>query len=368
MELTSYFKDFLTDIRLTENQRQDCITGHTTLRARLMGEEYLKEKDVIVTTFLQGSYARNTIVRPKSNETPDVDVVVVTRLSEAQFTPDNAMNVFVPFLDKYYKGKWRKQGRSIGISLSYVNLDMVITSAPTEAQIYQIQEAVRSSEMRAMASSDDANTYFPGSVYQLVEAAHKVPGWAVFPLRIPDRDRGQWEDAHPLAQAEWTVNKNAACNGHYINVVKALKWWRKDQHNGDKPKGYPLEHIIGYCCPDGIKSVPEGVTRALEAVNANWDKSITAVPFLQNHGTRSQNVLSRTSLEDFQKFLGHTEDAGSTSRHALGSDDKCESAQTWGELFGSKFPQPEPEECEDKGNGGFTPRKSVSTVTGSRFA
>lgn len=35
MEIPSYFIDFLKDIRLTENQINDLIMGHKTLRSRL---------------------------------------------------------------------------------------------------------------------------------------------------------------------------------------------------------------------------------------------------------------------------------------------------------------------------------------------
>ena len=53
-----------------------------------------------------------------------------------------------------------------------------------------------------------------------------------------------------------------------MNVVKALKWWRLLDRPGEYPKGYPLEHIIGACCPDGIASVAEGVARAFDPSTA----------------------------------------------------------------------------------------------------
>lgn len=37
----SYFKDLLSNIRLTDNQVNDLKTGHTTLRKRLEGDEKL---------------------------------------------------------------------------------------------------------------------------------------------------------------------------------------------------------------------------------------------------------------------------------------------------------------------------------------
>ena len=51
-----YFNDFLRNIRLTDSQVEDCKKGHSTLRERLQKDEDLK--DIIVGSFLQGSYKR----------------------------------------------------------------------------------------------------------------------------------------------------------------------------------------------------------------------------------------------------------------------------------------------------------------------
>lgn len=138
MELPSYFKDFLQEIRPTDNHNNGSITGHRTLRNRLLEDKDLSP--IIINTFLQGSYRRATAIRPRGENRADVDVVVVTKLSE-QLTPQQAMNLFVPFLDKHYKDKWEFRGRSIRIALSYVDLDLVITSAPSEADVTKLKSA-----------------------------------------------------------------------------------------------------------------------------------------------------------------------------------------------------------------------------------
>ena len=40
----SYFKDFLSNIRLSDNQVKDLKTGHTTLRRRLEEDETLSRE------------------------------------------------------------------------------------------------------------------------------------------------------------------------------------------------------------------------------------------------------------------------------------------------------------------------------------
>ena len=93
MELKTDFGTFLGEIRPTQNQRNDLQTGHTTLRERLNADEGLKK--AFVSDFLQGSYRRATAVRPKSDRCSDVDIVVVTKLSESEYTPAKAMDQFM---------------------------------------------------------------------------------------------------------------------------------------------------------------------------------------------------------------------------------------------------------------------------------
>ncbi|MFV0929279.1 SMODS domain-containing nucleotidyltransferase [Pseudomonas palmensis] len=122
MELKPQFTEFLAGIRPTIRQQEDWKVGSKTLRNRLEADEKLKH--IVVATFLQGSVRRSTAVRPLGEKRPDVDVVVVTNLDYNRLTPKEAMDLFEPFLERYYKGKWRPQGRSFGIELSYVDLDL----------------------------------------------------------------------------------------------------------------------------------------------------------------------------------------------------------------------------------------------------
>ena len=246
LPLPTYFEDFLACIRPTQTQRDNYKNGHRVLRERLNADASLRE--CIVATFLQGSYRRATAVRPKDDSRPDVDVVVVTNIS-TETTPAAAMAKFAPFLERHYAGSYKPNDRSYEITLDYVKLDLVITAKPCPEDEGLLKSAM-------LFEDDDIET---GAV--LLARAASDSSWKPHPLLIPDRRVSQWQETHPLAQIHWTWAKNAACNGHYVNVVKAIKWWRKVRHTSPAyPRGYPLEHIIGVCCPDGITSVAEGVT------------------------------------------------------------------------------------------------------------
>jgi hypothetical protein len=375
MILKTYFNEFLTNIRPTSNQVQDCITGHTTLRNRLAQYESLK--NIIVSTFLQGSYRRSTAIRPSSDKRSDVDVVVVTTLSQEDYSPQEAMDMFVPFLDYYYKDKYQFQGRSIGIKLSYVDLDLVITSAPSEVDKEMLQsESVTTfkgleelSDWRLAKSWVAPEHRTSANLMKFAEAS-KEPEWKASPLYIPDRDVDEWQETHPLAQIQWTSTKNNSCNGHYVNIVKAIKWWRKLTYDDPKyPKGYPIEHIIGFCCPDSVASVADGVTTTLENIVSEFYPFISSksMPVLKDHGV-DQNVLARLTYDDFEAFFNHVVEAANTARNALDSNDKAESAKLWRDLFGSKFPEPTDSNGSSQNNGGFTRREESTSVSRERFA
>lgn len=356
MELNSSFNKFLKEIRLTANQKNDCKTGHRTLNDRLLSDESLKP--IIVSTFLQGSYRRSTAVRPKNDKRADVDLIVVTKLSKEEYpNPDKAMDLFIPFLDKWYKDKYKKQGRSFGIELSYVDLDLVITSAPSEAE----EEIFKSSSVLTDQSLEETNNWrlvkswkpyedTSTDLYKsmLVES-RKEEEWKTEPLWIPDRDAGTWQETHPLEQIKWTYGKNAKCSYHYVNIVKAIKWWQRVNHPDDRPKSYPLEHLIGYCCPDFIATMAEGVTKTFDGIINSFKNEYesNSVPILPDHGVPSHNVLGRVNGDEFCEFYEHVTKASEIASDAYNSDSAKESSSKWIELFGSKFPPSD----DDNGNG-----------------
>ncbi len=344
MDLPTYFKDFLSNIRLTDSQTEELKKGHELLRNRL--QEYDEISRTVITTFLQGSYRRGTSIRPKPESLADVDVVVVTNIDKGSVTPGDALKLFMPFLDKYYKGKYEIQGRSIGIDMSKISLDLVPTTSMAsrttlESGFFRSDKTIEDYEFKRLGSS--------------------------LPLFIPNREVDRWEETDPIAQIDWTIDKNANCNGHYVNVVKALKWWRQEKQSKPKyPKSYPLEHLIGQCCPDGIKSVAEGVTKSLEGIKDKFAAAAQqkTTPFIPDHGVPSHNVLGRVSGEDFSAFHTHVGNAASLSRKAFDSADLEESLELWGQLFGDNFP--------DSGNGGdkgggYTERKKSTNIGGSRW-
>lgn len=362
-KLTSYFNDFLKEIRLTDLQVTELKQAHSTLRDRLMSDDKLSQ--YIETTFLQGSYKRSTAVRPKNGKRSDVDIVIVTKFDKDEYDPDEVLEVFEPFLKQYYDGKYRKQGRSWGIEMSHVDLDIVPTAAPSisesgilnNSMIYSDEDLGLLSEKRILEGSE----YVWLSEYNSFFMASQNEQWRKEPLYIPDRDAMIWDRTHPLEQIRWTHEKNNKCNGHYVNVVKCIKWWRKEKYPDIKhPKSYPLEHFIGDCCPDDIKSVAEGVTLTLEKIASYYSTK----PFLADRGVPEHDVFAKLTTNDYDAFYDCVCDAAVVARKAFDAESVYESATLWRQLFGGRFPEPPKPESSI-----FTERKSDSgDIPGGRFA
>lgn len=352
MELPPHFADFLAEIRLPEDLRSDCITAHHALSERIKNDAELGPK--VVTTFLQGSYRRSTIVKPSGGGKPDVDVVVVTNLDPDMWTPSKAQDLFCDFLNEFddYRGTYRRQGRSIGISLETVDLDLVITAAPSEVQTELLRsDAVASTYAVEGASDWILDPLWPAPNRRDSKAARvafaqalKSGDWRTEPLLVPDRDAGRWEETDPLAQIEWTHRKNGDTNGHFVNVVKVIKWWwaTMARHADTKIKGFLIERLVGLHCPDGINDVASGVTQTLEGIRDRYLQVASSGqrPFVEDIGIPGNNVFTRISGSDFAAFHRRVIGAASKCRDALNDTSEAGSAIRWREVFGDAFPPP----------------------------
>ncbi|MFQ5829404.1 MAG: nucleotidyltransferase [Candidatus Methylomirabilia bacterium] len=375
MDLPLYFTDFLRELRLTGTQINDLRIGHRTLRKQL--EEDAELAPMVVASFLHGSYRRATAVRAKESARARGDVMVVTRLDRDGQTPAEALKRFVPFLERHYGGQYETRGRSFRINLAHVDLDLVITAAPIEAEAEMYTAASVTTEITLEEAGDwrlvkswvppDARS--TPDARMLFERAAREDEWMPSPLYVPDREVKAWTPTQPFAQLQWTRDKNQRCSGHYVNVVKAIKWWRiVNLETLEQLTGYPIEHLVGACCPDGIGSVGAGVTRTLQEIAARYapDAAQKRTPDLPDHGV-SRNVLRRMSGEDFAAFHARISQAAETASGALASQDPGESAEMWGRLFGEKFPTL-PADGGGPRTGGYTPRKEKSIVGGGRYA
>lgn len=368
-ELPSKFREFLRSIRPTDSQISEYISGHQELRDRLTSDDKLSE--IHVADFLQGSYARRTAVRPFADEKSDVDVVFVTNLPKSEYAPAQAMSICEPFLDEFYPGRWTSNQRSYKIELSEIEIDLVLTAAPSEAVINELtaQDAIGRVDVESMANQEDT-----GIIANAIDATFKGgdQDWQDEPLDIPDRELKFWDQTHPLATLNWTQNKNDPTSGHYINVVKAIKWWRRVQVDAPKrPKSYPLERLVADCCPNDISSVAEGVTRTFNVFVDDYSTNarLEDTPMLGQHGIPEKDVLERIEGNDFSAFYDHVTTAADLANRAYREQDKEDAAVAWRRLFGEKFPLIGSDEdgSNEEAATSFTPPNGTARPSSQRF-
>ncbi len=357
--IPSYFNDFLANIRLSDSLREDLKKAHEELRDNLKKDDFTK--DLLVDSFLQGSYARSTCIKPQVGDKVDVDVIAVTNIDHHIVSPQDAFALIMPFAKKYYDDV-RQQKRSIGISLDSVDIDLVITAAPSEEVMREIYEAHLSD---AFTIDDISNysgrSYRTDSLRSFFNTDEGQKSWQTEPLFIPDIIDGQWYRTHPLEQIRWTRDKNQRCSGHYVNVVKSLKWWKRvTMPNSKHPKSYPLEHFIGDCCPDGITSVAEGITKTLEHIVLYYPTK----PFLPDRGVPEHDVFESLTDDEYIAFYNTVKRSAPLARRAYEVSDVKESVNLWRAFFRDcdEFPSyPEP-------SGGFTPRtQKAESIPSGRF-
>lgn len=371
MKLPTYFDEFLAKISPTKDQKKIMTGEHKLLRERLMNDEDLE--DVLLSTFIQGSNRRYTANKGCVDHPCDVDVVAVTNIPRGPETAAHAHQVFRPFLERHYKGRYEPQDRSWCITVHpEVKIDLVPTSEPDSQEL---RAAIFSDA--GLSRWDPESSFLAGSALSserdaMFAAAKRDQDWQKSePLWIPDRKLRTWDKTHPLYLIGWSAAKNLACDGHYVGVVKALKWWRRDVEPLPKyPKGYPLEHLIGECCPDGITSVAEGVTATLAEMARRYLAYAEAlqVPFLPARGVRDPevNVMARVTGEDFAAFHKKVVRSAGLAQRALEAEDIAESATLWQQLLGREFPEPPEDHARVKV--GYTPPAAPARPREGRFA
>jgi hypothetical protein len=182
------------------------------------------------------------------------------------------------------------------------------------------------------------------SFHEAIDRINKAVGnadWHREPLLIPSRDLKTWIPTHPLEQIRWALDKNSRTNGNYLNVVKAIKWWRKQNPAGEYPKSYPLEHLIGEACPNGVESVAEGVARTFETIRDSYSPVLFSrmVPELLDRGVR-RDVFSKITPAQYLTFYNLASTAAKAARAALDAETNTESVSRWHDIFVTEFPEP----------------------------
>lgn len=299
MATQQQFIDFLSEIEPSPTTKSVCGSAHSTLRSKL--EKHETYKVIHVNTYLSGSYARNTALRPRqSNGTvrrPDVDIIVVTNHTQSDL-PSNVIATL------------RKAVRSLG---------------------YQEVEANRRSICVSLGAVEM-------DVVPVIRDPWEDSGWL-----IADKSEERWLQTNPMGHNLWASGINKKANGYFIPLVKLVKWWRRENlPNLKRPKGFILETLVAKHMDYKETSYEELFAKFLESVRDEygWMALSGMVPNLEDPSVAGNNVFSRVKTEEFKRFYDMAEAHATLVRRAQRETDTDKALALWQKVFGDRFRKP----------------------------
>lgn len=294
MTTQQQFLDMLKDIEPSASTVAACSSAHNNLRTSLA--EHEEFGDVHVSTFLSGSYKRDTAIRPTTVggvlQRPDVDIIAVTNHTEDDEPQVVLDAVHQALVDAGYENLTVNR-RSINVKLTTVDMDVVPVIVDGDAYL------------------------------------------------IPDIHLKEWLTTNPPAHTQWTVGVNAKSGGRFKPLVKLFKWWRRVQlADLKRPKGFILECLVAEHMSYTETNYETLFVTLLEAIRDAYSFYVLlgTVPHLEDPGVPGNNVFSAVTADEFKTFYDKVKEQAELARKAKNESDDAEALKLWRQILGSRFP------------------------------
>lgn len=287
MSVSDDFAKFLSDIEPSSSTVREISTAQKSLRDYLSSHEEYSGR--YQSSYLSGSYAKHTAIRPaKDDENRDVDIVVETSHSTDDDPADVLEELRSALADASKYPTARVQTHSVGIQLSKLDIDVVPLAKQNES-------------------------------------------WY-----IGDAETGEWNRTNPKGHKEWSTEVNEEHDRKYKPVVKILKWWRREHcPEGSRwPKGITLEKMIADSFPEETGPYGDLVASVFRSMHDRCSDDLASgvVPFVDDPSLPGNNLAASYSIEDFREFdgqlvsaVGLLDESGSTN-------------EVWRKILGDRFP------------------------------
>lgn len=312
MSLSDDFNSFLSDIEPSKTTVNEIVRAHTNLRDYLETAEGFG--DHCESTFLSGSYAKHTAIRPvKDEDNRDVDVDV-----ESDYTVfDDATEVLEGLRD------------SLRLNENY-------SSAEVQRHSVGIQKANLDIDVVPLAQLGDS--------------------WY-----IGDSENGTWKKTNPKGHKQWSSDFNQEHFRKYKPIVKMMKWWRREHCPEDVrwPKGITLEKLIADNFPSSDGTYDELLISLFDSIITSYatDIAMGLVPFIDDPSLSGNDLADGYSFEDFKDFYDkvgeHSDLLGQE-----GSDNNV-----WRTIFGNRFPKGSSNSVNELSPDVFTPISEALVVS-----
>ena len=284
------FDAFLSNIEPSATTVSYISSVHNNLRDYLA--KHSNYKDVHVHTFLSGSYAKHTCIRPKLYDGKrDVDIVVETNYDSNDNSIDVIQELLEVLLERNIYSNAELHSHSVGIELEGIEIDVV-----------------------PVIRSDDGEIFCIGT-----------------------SDINEWTLCDPKGHIEWSTETNTNSNKKYKPLVKMFKWWRRTNcpENVKYPKGLTLEKIIADNLPDSDLNTENYFIGAMQSIiNAYQedylDKGI--LPNVSDPCLVENDLLANYDFSDFEAFVLKI------SEHLDVISQNEPTNETWRTILGTEFP------------------------------
>jgi len=255
-----------------------------------------KFKDRYIASFLSGSYARDTSIRPRTSsdgqERPDVDIIVVTSFT-TQDHPDSVLKEVCRALEN----------GGNGYTVERINKRSVrVVSWQAEMDIVPVIET--------------CNGYL-----------------------IADRDTGTWRFTNPPVHSSWSSEQNQRFGGRFKPLVKLFKWWRRINPSSRRPKGFVLEVLVSMHAPTGETHYGEAFAQLLSNIHNTYGgwAALDQKPFLPDPALPSNDILAKVTVAQWKDFVEKVHVYSNIARRAQGAEDMDEATRQWRRVFGNRF-------------------------------
>lgn len=218
------------EVEPTATQRKSAARSQNSLRDLLCEGPFGNR---VVDTYLSGSYARETAVRPLD----DVDIVVVvdpraweTGWFSSTPAPEKVLTSFANAIRRRYPdSSVHLQNRSVGLKLYHLDIDVI----------------------PAIDIGGDL-------------------------LRIPDRSKGDWIKSAPKRHSELATNVNNMRSGKFKPLVKLLKTWNNNLPSTAHVKSFLIETMaVRIFSHIGFDSLEDGLLHFFDFLTAFTNESST---------------------------------------------------------------------------------------------
>ena len=288
------FFELLQDIEPSSTTKSNASGGHFGIRDHLRMQA--KFKDRYVSSFLSGSYARDTSIRPRTSfdgqERPDVDIIVVTN-----FTTDDHPDAV---------------------------LKEVCRALEDGGEGYEV-ERVNKRSVRVENWQAD------------MDVVPVIQTWDGY--QIADRDSGTWKFTNPPVHTSWSSEQNDRFGKRFKPLVKLFKWWRRINPSGRRPKGFILEVLVGLHGPTTETHYGEAFAQLLANLHTAYGvlASIDQKPFIADPAVPSNDILGKVTVAQWKDFIEKVRVYADIARRAQDAEDMDEATRQWRRVFGDRF-------------------------------